>query len=127
MHGSGVVSLNQLGIDDRLPALEMDALRQSAADVRQHVNALNPLGDAEMEVHGIVEALRRVALHAEHSLAAFAAIDGTLDLMKLALRTVAQTRAPKLSESRCIMSLRTLGSNKQDFKFWHERFVNART
>ena len=103
----------------------MDALRQSAMSVRQQVNTLNPLGDAEMEVHGVVEALRRVALHTEQSLAAFAAIDSTLDTLKVALRAVAQSRAPKLSESRCVSGLKTIGSNRHELKGWHEKFVNV--
>ena len=103
----------------------MDALRDSAQRLRVQVNTLDPKGDPAVEMHGTVEALRRIAQHTEQSLSAFAAIDATIDTLKAALQAIAQSRSPKLCESRCIMSLRTLGSNKKDFKFWHERFVNA--
>ena len=39
-------------------------------------------------------------------------------------RTMASSRKP-LSESRCVNSLKMLGSDKSEFKNWNEKLINA--
>ena len=57
-----------------------------------------------------------------------------LEKMAIALDVVNRTMDSKLvmasgrkplSESRCVNSLKTLGSDKLEFKNWNEKFINA--
>ena len=103
----------------------MEALHASLARLRQQATLLDPTGDKDLELPALVGMHKATLAHASDSVAAFAAIDSTLAAIKGALDALTQSRTQTLCESRCISSLKVLSSNKEQFKQWHEKLVNA--
>ena len=103
----------------------VEALTASLVKLREQAALLEPRGDRNVDLPVLIGMHKATLAHASSSVAAFAAIDNTLAVMKGAIDALTQSRAQRLSESRCISSLKTLSSNKEHFKSWHEKLINA--
>ena len=96
-----------------------ELLQRYAAESRDLINAsvdigTNPDGFAE-KVNSVVS----VAGQALQTLMV------TVEEMRETVHTAKESSRKPLGESKCISSLRTLGSDKSEFKNWNDKFVNA--
>ena len=106
--------------------MTMESLSKSRAALQESISKINPGGDTGVELPILAEAFKALLTYVDDATLSFAKIDKTVTEHGASLSLLAQLRSTrKLSESRCITNLKALTSNKQEFRSWHEKFVNA--
>ena len=101
------------------PGVLARLIAASVVNLQQHVGVMTSTDDTRAAGAAMVEAHKTAT-------ATFEKIAIALDSLDKFNRTVHTSGGRKpLSESRCVNSLKTLGSDKLEFKNWNEKLINA--
>ena len=101
-------------------------LPNAIATLRSLVNAIKGAGSPEAAFTNIVESLESATSIFENIATSEEAMSAKTDLMSAKIdlmQNASQSNLRNLSESRCVSSLRILGSDKAEFKNWNEQFI----
>ena len=102
--------------------------------VREQITAVRSAVNVEQAVKLTVPAQETASKLTERLIMSVTAVENRMAALEIttaqAMSTMAQTtpierKRKSLAESKCVGNMKTLGSDKAEFRMWNEKFINA--
>ena len=120
------------------PPVSREVYFAEMTQLREHVLKVKGAGSVEQAIQSGIPVQETTTKLAERLITSIAAIEDrvatlegtTIQAIATFERTVAQAtpierRRKPLAESKCIGNMKTLGSDKAEFRVWNDKFINA--
>ena len=110
------------------PPVSQETYLKGMAAMRQLVNSWKGAGNAEEVFTKGVQAQEAMVELAERMITSIGSLEtktATLEATAARLTPVTPFLGKPLSESKCVANMKTLGSDKAEFKIWNDKFINA--
>ena len=110
------------------PPVSQETYLKGMTAMRQLVNSWKGAGNAEEVFTKGVQAQEAMVELAERMITSIGSLEtktATLEATAARLTPVTPFLGKPLSESKCVANMKTLGSDKAEFKIWNDKFINA--